>query len=125
MGFSDKYRTFSVEVGIGNFFIGSQVYTTPHDAAGGGQWVSPIAGINKAGSYTDHGQGGNGHVLGSPSYIGWKDGNIIYRFGISAPVSQDFFQNSVHKFFGIPFFEKGKYLSPYGFMGTFNPYSLY
>ncbi len=119
----DRYRTSAWELSIGNFSLGSYIYT--NDPEGEGQerpnhhpstWKS-------------------GKVYSSPLWLGYRIGNSVSRIGYSHSAVQHITQNlMVHRygFMGLGF-GKAPYFKDYSqfqkgiyeYNGYYNPYSLY
>lgn len=119
----DKYRTFGMEAGIGDFSLGATIYTTKGEDPDKDYWQNgSMWGKNSKGTYTV------GKRIYSSVYIGYRDGNSVYRLGIDAPRVQDFFQNGFHRIgSNSPYFRTDYETSakPYIYHGSYDPYSLY
>lgn len=125
----DRFRTQAMEIGIGNYTIGSYMETNDPKAGDQGKndKPSPIWGPNKHGFRTWD----NGKVYSAPLYVSYRYGNKISRFGYSFTGVQDFQQNGIHQsgfkpgnqnyYLDYSQFQKGFYM--YG--GYNNPYSLF
>lgn len=130
----DKFRSNATEIGWGDYFIGTNVYTTnPIDydnkTKPKGYNGSRIFN-NRNGTYNE------GFQLSSPLYVGMKTKNGIRRIGYNHPVFGDLSQNGFHHlklpfiFLGIPAmssgnFQLGNYSSFYYQSGTYTPGILY
>ncbi len=134
----DRWRTNAIEIGIGDFTIGSWIFTNDPAREGSGKYdyptdrQSPIWGSNKRGyrakKYTTW---KSGQVFAAPLYLGYRYNNKISRFGLSEPWIQDFQQNGIHQspftpgnqnyYLDYDYFNRGIYM--YG--GFYNPHSLY
>lgn len=125
----DRWRTNAWELSIGDFSLGSSIYTNDPKGIDSGKSfdkASPIWGYN-TGKY---GTWEEGIVFSSPLWIGWRNGNFISRIGYSHPLIQDLTQNGFHKHF--PKGRQNFYLkydqdirSWYYYCGYFSPYSLH
>ena len=130
----DRWRTNAWELTIGNFTLGSTIYTNdpkgmecdhPNDRP------SPLWGFNRLGENgEEYGAWNPGYVYSCPLWIGWRIGNNISRIGYSHPFFQDLTQNGVHKYF--PYGRQNFYLNYEQFEGGlhpsggyYNPFSLY
>lgn len=129
----DRWRTSAVELGIGDYVIGTHVYT--NDPKGEKSEVDPN-GVNLAGKKNKHGFGAwvQGLVHRAPAYIGYKSGRNIIRIGYSSKYIQNATQNWVHRngFFYLPFGYQNyynKYVENmerwYSTSGRYNPFSLF
>ena len=103
----DRWRTSAVEVRVGAFVIGKNVYTNApqrnpeilRDDYKSRFWrTNRNTRGNNVSTYTD------GRVFSSPFYIGRVRGNMITRVGINHPTVQDVFQNGFHLLIGSPLF---------------------
>jgi len=117
----DRWRTSAVEIGYGNFVIGTSVYTNAPDGTLD-EYTSRFWNRTKD-AYADS------DVYSSPLYIGLKHKGGVTRMGIDLPVIQDITQNGVHLFLSkssplvkTPY---GKYSSAYRYSGYYNPFSLF
>jgi hypothetical protein len=132
----DRWRTNAWELTIGDWSVGSSVYTNDGENASGGicgidDTPSPIWGLNRPHHKgTPIGAWKNGQVYSSPLWIGHKSGNSITRIGYSNPYLQDLQQNGIHKWFR--FGRQNYYLGygnfrygPYVYAGYFNFFSLF
>ena len=127
----DRWRTSAVEVRVGNFVIGKNVYTNSPDrenidpAYTSKFWDRPI--WNKLGINATRPAYKDGISHSSPLYIGVRHGNRITRLGVDHPVFQDVFQNGWHILSNSPFFYTpyGANPSAFRYSGYYNPYSLY
>lgn len=119
----DKYRTFGMEAGIGDFSLGATIYTTEGRDPDKNYWQNgSMWGKNRKGTYTV------GKRIYSSVYIGYRDGNSVYRLGIDAPGVQDFFQNGFHRIGSNSPYFRTDYETPakaYIYHGSYDPYSLY
>ncbi len=124
----DRWRTNAWELTVGDYSLGSRIYTNDPEGMGNGtsNKPSPLWGLNR-GTY---GAWDDGFVYSCPLWIGIRRGNSISRFGYSHPLFQDATQNFVHKYcdfgrmhFYIDYnhFESGLY----HYFGYYNPFSLY
>ena|GEM_PF-3570468 len=128
----DRFRSNATEVGWGNYFIGTNVYTTDpgdyedRDFTNNGSKIFN----NKNGTYT------KGLQLSSPLYVGKRSKYGIQRIGYNHPAFGDFFQNGFHHLklpfivWGFPAmgsanFKLGAYSSPFYQSGRYSPNSLY
>jgi hypothetical protein len=132
----DKWRTSAWELTIGNFSLGSSIYTNDGENASDGKTKnvpSPLFGPHsKKGRAM--GAWSIGQVHFSPLWIGMRIGNTVSRFGYSHKRIQDITQNFVHTkgFMFLPFGYQNYYLDydyfqsgPYFYSGYYNPYSLW
>ncbi|RPH32186.1 MAG: hypothetical protein EHM93_10220 [Bacteroidales bacterium] len=121
----DRYRTFGMEVGIGDFVFGTNIYTSDPDRNRiDHSYKSKLYGANKNGKGTY----ANGEVYSSPIWVGLRSGNTINRVGWNHPRVQDRIQNGWHKYIkSSPYFKTpyGSYSNPYCTYGNYNPYSLF
>lgn len=139
-GGEDRWRTSAVEIGIGNFIIGTNTYTNDpgnNIPEGDRDRGVDLNGRNMRGKFNRipkkkerYGAWKYGQVYSSPLYLGYRNGSSITRIGVSNPWVQDRTQNFVHKnlFFGHQnFYNKYNYfnydITSYG--GFYNPYTLY
>lgn len=125
----DRWRTGGVEIGIGNFVIGARVYTNYTNRNEGViDKPSPTWGPNNNGYKTWE----NGKVFSSPAWVGYRNGNQVFRYGYSHWKVQDVAQNGLHQsrtlhfanthyFLDYSEFNKGIF----NYYGYYNPYSLY
>jgi RHS repeat-associated protein len=122
----DKFRSNAIELGIGNYFIGTNVYTTDHSDDNPKKTPngSKIWNSDKYGTYSD------GFVKASPAYFGMRSKYGVARVGWNDPYIGDFVQNGFHRYFpGVksPFFNHDieNNSLPYVQFGRYLPYSLY
>jgi hypothetical protein len=132
----DRWRSNAVEIGIGNFVIGTNLYN--NDPAGEGQvavnGTDRMGNPNKSFKGINYGKWSNGKVYSSPLWFGYRKGGSVIRTGYSNPMVQDRTQNWVHRngFFYLPFGHQNFYTDdsqfthgPYMYNGYYNPYSLW
>lgn len=129
---NDRWRTNSAELTLGDFSIGTYLYTNWGERDSGNnkdeseECVPPWpVGRNKnegLSTWT------NGRVYSAPLWLGYRIGNQISRIGFSHPIIHNLTQNWVHKGFGhqnyymnYDEFKTGLYLSS----GYYNPFSLW
>lgn len=124
--FGDEYRTFAAEIGSGDYVVGTSLYTNdpgPNAVKKGPEFfTSRVAGRNRKGTYIE------GKRIYSNFYLGIKDGNNVYRFGVESPWVQDIFQNGFHRIGSNTAFFPTDYNSPtlpYYYYGTYDPMSIY
>lgn len=132
----DRWRTSAVELGIGDFLIGTSVFTN------NGKAESPlIDGSNRlpindpiVGSHRfdkkkgkTYGAWTNGQVFSAPFWVGVRNGNTAYRAGFSSKIVQSLTQNLVHKFMHTPYFLHYNNFksSPFSYYGYYNPLTLW
>jgi len=122
----DRWRSSAVEIGVGDFIIGKQVYTNapnqnPDTRILDLDYKSSFWNKTGIGTYRDS------EVYSSPFYIGRRQGTNVLRLGINHPVVQDITQNGFHLLIGSPllYTPYGKYSSRYIYSGYHNPYSIY
>jgi len=137
-GNGDRWRTNALELTVGNFSIGSYIYTNAGEAESikmneqpgvgtplrDATCLSPIWGKNR-GKYSTWTWG---ETFSAPVWIGYKYGNQIYRAGYSFRGAQDFQQNFIHKYVGRQNFYTGynNFKSGfYSYSGYYNPFSLW
>ncbi len=79
------------------------------------------SGPNRNGTWAT---GSRGHAA---LFLGYNDGFVTSRIGVSSGGIQDFIQNGIHHLIGTPYFdtELGSPTSLYGGIWASNPYSLY
>ncbi len=136
-GDGDRWRTNAWELTIGDFSVGSYLYTndgeadsqkyadlehtgSPVDAT----CLSPIFRKNR-GNYSTWLAG---ETFSAPIWLGYRVGNQISRIGYSFPASQDLQQNFIHKYLGRQHFYTGYNNFKTGFYlnsGYYNPFSLW
>jgi RHS repeat-associated protein len=139
----DRWRTSAWELQVGDFVMGSSVYTNDPkgEAAKAGisrEQATDMDGLNLSGQTNKHGNGAwkEGQVYSSPIWIGFRNGNNIIRTGFSDRRVQDRTQNWVHRNLGIGdrinigyqnYYNRYDYFyeGPYGYSGYYNPFSLY
>ncbi|MDR1372274.1 MAG: hypothetical protein LBJ17_03990 [Dysgonamonadaceae bacterium] len=130
----DKWRTNAWELTLGDFSIGSYIYTNDGKKASGGlegkddNLTSPIWGANRnAPKFTSW---KDGRVYSAPIWVGVRSGNSISRFGYSFRGSQDLQQNGIHSrtgfgnqnyYLNYQDFYSGIYLNS----GYYNSFSLW
>ena len=69
-----------------------------------------------------------GKVYFAPIWIGWKNGNMVYRLGYSHRYVQSLTQNAVHKYLSKAplFIDYSDFRqSAYFYFGSNNPYTLW
>ena len=136
IGGGDKFRTASLEIGLGELSVGMNIYTNdPGDTENPEldvSYESKLHGINRSGK----GAYINGRRIHSNLYLGINSGGTVSRIGIDAPWVQDLFQNGIHQswwaklipgWHGSPYFPTD-YDTPtklYMKTGLYYPYSLY
>jgi len=130
----DRWRTSAIEIGIGDFAIGTNVLT--NDPGNTEEKKVDPNGLNLRGKKNKHGYGAwvDGLVFDSPLYVSHRYGNKVSRIGFSHPMIQDRTQNFIHKNFGIGNFSIGyqnfynKYTYSggiYKYSGIYSPYTLW
>ncbi|MDR1679837.1 MAG: hypothetical protein LBR81_08695 [Prevotellaceae bacterium] len=131
----DRWRSNAVEVSIGNFVFGTNLYNNDPGGEIPYQGYDPN-GLDRLGNTNKRNLGAwtNGQTYSSPFWIGFRNGNNIARIGYSHPIVQDRTQNWVHRngFFYLPFGHQrfynkydAMYEGTYSYSGYHNPYSLY
>lgn len=126
-GFSggDKYRSNAIEFGIGDYFIGTNLYSIDDNDINKELNVSQIWPYNSDGSYEA------GERVSSPAYIGKYIGNKKLSVGWNHPLIGDFIQNGfhymVHSFMKAPYHgsHPSNVSSPYFQLGYNKKNSLY
>jgi RHS repeat-associated protein len=138
-GNGDRWRTNAWELTIGDFSIGSYVYT--NDGKAESELVAEETGLNaKDPTCLSKIWGKNrgdkfstwtyGETFSAPMWVGYRVGNQISRIGYSFPGSQDLQQNGIHKwvsfgrqnfYTGYSNFRTGLYLNS----GYYNPFFLW
>jgi len=130
----DRWRTNAWELNIGDFSLGSSIYTNDPEGMGYGHpndRPSPLWGFNRLGKDGyNYGAWDPGYVYSCPLWIGWRSGNNVSRIGYKYWAFQDATQNFVHKYcnFGrMNFYLNYEHFDtgPYFYGGFFNPFSLY
>ncbi len=132
----DKFRTAAAEVGIGDYSVGMNLYTTapPKDEAQAGigesddETFKSLWGPNQGRKGPDKGTYSSGSRVFAGLYIGVRNGNHVQRLGIDAPFVQDFFQNGIHRHIvRSPYFNTNLGSGPSLFTQnfTFSPWTLY
>ncbi|MCE6993048.1 polymorphic toxin type 23 domain-containing protein [Dyadobacter sp. CY323] len=124
----DRWRSNALEIGIGDFVIGTRLYNNDPNTEGLGTENS----TDRLGHFNKDGRGAwiNGQTYSAPLWVGHRFGNTIERIGYSHPLFQDRTQNFIHLRFP-PGYQNfyNKYDSfKYGMMfqsGFYNPYSLW
>ncbi|WP_229215082.1 polymorphic toxin type 23 domain-containing protein [Dyadobacter bucti] len=125
----DRWRSNALEIGIGDFVIGTRLYN--NDPKGEGQKVV-FDKTDRMGNYNQHKFGAweNGKTYNAPLWVGHRFGNSIERIGFSHPMFQDRTQNFIHlrfppgrQNFYVDYsnFQRGIYL----YSCYYNPYSLW
>ncbi|MDR6807507.1 RHS repeat-associated protein [Dyadobacter sp. BE34] len=129
----DRWRSNSVEIGVGNLVIGTRLYNNDPD----GEGQKTKMGVTDRMGFSNKGKFGawpSGKVYSSPLWIGARFGNTVDRIGYSHPMVQDRTQNWVHRngFFYLPFGHQNFYVDYSQFRfgmflqtGYYNPYSLW
>ena len=140
-GGQDRWRTSAVELGFGNFILGTNVYTNDPKGEAIAAGIDPKKAVDYSGESNlwgpntgERGAWKNGQVIRAPLYVGIRNGRQTVRFGYSHPAIQDATQNFVHRyvFFGrqnyynrYNDFEGGARGRWYGYSGYYNPFTLY
>jgi len=121
----DRWRTNAIEIGIGNFIIGTYTYTNMPDrenenyvydnSYNGSMWKRNTR------AYSD------GEVYRSVFYVGYRYRNSVIRIGVNHPIIQDITQNGWHTIANKPYFYTPyeQYFSFYIYVGYYNPFSLF
>jgi RHS repeat-associated protein len=129
-GDGDRWRTNAWELGVGNFVVGSSIYTNEQKKG------SPVAN-NPSSTYGYNQRKGfsaweKGMVYSSPLWIGYRNGSNVSRFGYSHWKFQDVQQNGMHQSRLFPPGNQNYYLDysrfnqgAYSHSGYYNPYSLF
>ena len=132
-GQHDRWRTSAWELTVGDWSIGSNVYTNDPKTEGRGfdlDGRDGMGNLNKDFGGEKFGAWKNGQVYSSPLWIGFQGS----RAGYSHRMVQDRTQNWVHRngFFYLPFGHQNfynKYDNFYtgfaGYSGHYSPFSLY
>jgi len=137
----DRWRTSAWELSIGDFSIGSSIYTNDGEKASVGaegpnddgvdyDAVAPgfLMGKNRPIDGKPAGAWKKGQVYSAPLWLGYRVGDSISRVGFSNWRVQNATQNFVHRwiarqqyYLGYKYFQSGLY----GRSGYYNPFSLY
>ena len=128
----DRWRTSAAELAVGNFVIGTSVFTNNAKEESIGKHIEendPIVGahyFDKKEGIT-YGSWETGQVFSTPFWVGYKNGNQVFRVGVSSLLAHSLTQNLVHKFMHTPYFIhynnfKGGAFSYYGY---YNPLTLW
>lgn len=131
----DRWRTSAWELNIGDWSLGSSVYTNdPLNDYGQDDFIAPGYSPTWGPNTDGFGEWYNGQVYSSPLWIGHRSGNTISRIGYSHWRVQDATQNGIHRYFplgrqnyytGYDYFQGGMKGKWYGYSGYYNPFSLY
>lgn len=135
----DRWRSNAVEIGIGDYVIGTRLYNNNPGPSGERQGFDPdgtdlMGNRNKSHKGKVFGSHDNGKVYSSPLWVGARFGNTVDRIGYSHKMVQDRTQNWVHRngFFYLPFGHQHFYVDysqfrtgVFSFTGHYNPYSLW
>jgi hypothetical protein len=116
----DKWRTFAIDASVGAFSVGVSLYTTDHSKDEGTPFTKS--------HWHNKSQWCEGSRISSALYVGYRNGNNIYRAGIDAPFVFDWTQNWFHHIgSNTPQWDAGygTPAKPYGYAGSYDPYSLY
>lgn len=92
----DKFRSNATEIGWGDYFIGTNVYTTDPDKKSADAIIYGEENNASRLFNNTHGSYAKGHQLSSPLYVGMKTRNGVMRIGHNNPAYGDFFQNGFH-----------------------------
>ena len=121
----NEYRSNAIEFGIGDYFIGTNLYSIDDTDVDEDLNVSHIWSKNKYGSYI------GGERVSSPAYIGKYIGNKKLSVGWNHPLVGDFIQNGfhymVHSFMKAPYHgsHPSNVSSPYFQLGYNKKSTLY
>ena len=129
----DRWRTSSWELTVGDWSLGSYVYTNdPKNQKEDDKVIAAEDSNSKTwGPNTGkYGEWKYGQVYSSPLWIGHRSGNTVSRIGYNHWRVQDITQNGVHRhvFFGRQNYYTGYNnirTGVYGYSGYYNPFSLY
>ena len=131
----DRWRTSAVELGIGDFLVGTSVFTNwgaeeSPEIYGTKQIPvnDPIIGKHlKDKANEPIGSWRNGQVVSAPFWVGYRNVNQAFRIGVSAKVIQSLTQNLVHKFMDTPYFiHYNNFKSgAFSYYGYYNPLTLW
>lgn len=127
----DRWRTSAAELSIGDFLIGTSVFTNWGLKDSHGQRIKandPIVGkhsFDKDGE--TYGAWKNGQVFHAPIWIGYKNGFNAFRIGLSMKSVQSLTQNLVHKFMHTPYFLHYDHFKRgmFSYYGYYNPLTLW
>ncbi|KAA0992689.1 polymorphic toxin type 23 domain-containing protein [Dyadobacter aurulentus] len=124
----DRWRSNALEIGIGDFVVGTRLYN--NDPKGGKQGIKNLPDLMGNFNKHDNQAWENGQTYNAPFWVGYRFGNTVERIGYSHPIFQDRTQNFIHLRFppGYQHFYTRYDQFNYGiFMqsGYYNPYSLW
>jgi RHS repeat-associated protein len=129
----DRWRSNAAELSIGDFVIGTNLYNNYPEGEGQGTENIP----SRSGKYNkgDYKAWKSGKTYSSPAWIGYKQGNSVFRYGYSHPMVQEKTQNWTHRsgFLGLGLFGQQNYYlddsefkyGPYYYGGYNNPFTLW
>lgn len=125
----DRFRSNAIELGLGDYFVGTNVYTdfSMEDGQSGlnrsklvGTQIPNWLRGKEVTSYP------NAYTRSSPLYIGKKSGSNITRIGVNNSFFGDLFQNGFHFLIGSPYFGRGNFtVSPFYQTGSYSPSIMY
>ena len=122
-----KSHEYAVEIGYGDFSIGTYVCTNDGMKESGYQYETWDEEKKRIGGKRGEKAWPTGIVHSSPVWFGYKRGNMVQRIGVNAPFAQQATQNLLHKIINYP--QYNLYLNsqatPYYYIGTTNPLSLW
>ena len=126
----DRYRTFSAEIGVGDYSFGT--YISSNDGMKESGYSKQEWKVNRKGIEDDFGKIGKmawpgGKIHSSPLWFGYRRGNMIQRIGINSPVVQQVVQNTFHYLINYPQYNQytNNATIPYYHIGTRNPLNLW
>lgn len=121
----DRWRTNAVELTLGKYSIGTNLYTNNGSKDSNyekSDLSAPLIGKNAKEAWK------NGQAYSAPLWIGYRNNNQITRIGFSHPMVQNLTQNAVHKYFTpTPYFLNYDNFKTGGYVysGSYNPFSLW
>ena len=123
----NRFKPNAVEIGYGDFSIGTYVCTNDGMKESGYQYETWDEEKKRIGGKRGEKAWPTGIVHSSPVWFGYKRGNMVQRIGVNAPFAQQATQNLLHKIINYP--QYNLYLNsqatPYYYIGTTNPLSLW
>ncbi|MCM1505324.1 MAG: polymorphic toxin type 23 domain-containing protein, partial [Muribaculum sp.] len=128
----DRWRTNAIEVSYKNFSIGSYIDTNWGSKESNRLHNNPTDYNAEAPAFgkhdNNHGKWKEGDVHMAPIWVGYRQGNLIYRTGLSHRNVQNWTQNFVHKYVTPTNYflnYSDMYSGAYNYVGSVNPFSLW
>ena len=126
----DRYRSNAVEIGYGDFSIGTYVCTNDGMTESGytkETWNIKKRELIKAKKSINDYPWENGKVLHSPIWLGFKRNGFVQRIGVNYPPAQQATQNLLHRIIKYPQYTQywDNNTTPYNYIGTKNPLSIW